>query len=77
MRGRWLALAFAALLAGARPASAQIIREPIPDRVVVLTFDDAVVSHATHVAPLLRQYGFGATFYVVEFTQPPFADKSL
>ena len=41
----------------------------IPERLVVLTFDDAVSNHATFVAPLLRKYGFGATFYVCEF--PP------
>ncbi|MGH9340802.1 MAG: polysaccharide deacetylase family protein [Acidobacteriota bacterium] len=31
---------------------------------VVLTFDDAVKSHRTVVAPLLRKLGFGATFFV-------------
>jgi peptidoglycan/xylan/chitin deacetylase (PgdA/CDA1 family) len=31
---------------------------------VVLTFDDAVKSHLTFVAPVLREYGFGATFFV-------------
>lgn len=41
-------------------------------RVVVLTFDDAVSNHATYVAPLLKQYGFGATFFVCEFP-PDFA----
>src|ERR1700682_740289 len=46
------------------PAAAQI-----PDRVVVLTFDDAVSTHATFVAPLLKRYGFGGTFLVCEF--PP------
>lgn len=39
----------------------------IPDNVVVLTFDDAVSSHATFVAPLLRELGFGATFYIAEY----------
>ena len=34
--------------------------------IVVLTFDDSVVSHATYVAPLLRKYGFGATFFITE-----------
>jgi peptidoglycan/xylan/chitin deacetylase (PgdA/CDA1 family) len=34
---------------------------------VVLTFDDACISHYTFVAPLLKKYGFGATFYVCEF----------
>jgi len=28
------------------------------------------------VAPLLRKYGFGATFFVCEFREPPFADKT-
>ncbi|NND33704.1 MAG: polysaccharide deacetylase family protein [Saprospiraceae bacterium] len=31
---------------------------------VVLTFDDAVKSHRTFVAPLLVEYGFNATFFV-------------
>lgn len=34
------------------------------DRVVILTFDDAVKSHRTFVAPLLEELGFGATFFV-------------
>jgi peptidoglycan/xylan/chitin deacetylase (PgdA/CDA1 family) len=34
---------------------------------VVLTFDDAVSNHATFVAPLLAEYGFGATFFITEF----------
>jgi peptidoglycan/xylan/chitin deacetylase (PgdA/CDA1 family) len=38
----------------------------IPDRLVVLTFDDSVKSQATFVAPLLKQYGFGATFFVTD-----------
>lgn len=55
---------------------AQILRKPIPDKLVVLTFDDAIVSQATVVAPLLKKYGFGATFFVCEFKQPPFSDKT-
>jgi peptidoglycan/xylan/chitin deacetylase (PgdA/CDA1 family) len=38
--------------------------EPVPDKTVVLTFDDSVKSHRTFVGPLLREYGFGATFFV-------------
>lgn len=53
---------------------AQIIKNPIPDRLVVLTFDDAVSSHAEFVAPLLDEYGFGGTFFVCEFP-PDFDDK--
>ncbi len=36
----------------------------VPDKLVVLTFDDAVKSHRTVVAPLLKELGFGATFFV-------------
>lgn len=38
--------------------------ESIPDKTVVLTFDDAVRSHLEVVAPLLKECGFGATFFV-------------
>src|SRR6266850_2974993 len=38
--------------------------QAIPDKLVVLTFDDAVKSHRTLVAPLLKELGFGATFFV-------------
>jgi len=40
--------------------------EPVPDRLVVLTFDDSAKSHFTHVRPLLKQYGFGGTFFITE-----------
>jgi peptidoglycan/xylan/chitin deacetylase (PgdA/CDA1 family) len=53
---------------------AQILRQPVPDKLVVLTFDDAVSTHASFVAPLLKKYGFGATFFVCEFP-PDFDDK--
>ena len=47
-------------------AVAAMLRPPsrIPDRLVVLTFDDAVKSHRTVVAPLLHELGFQATFFV-------------
>ena len=40
--------------------------EPIPEKLVVLTFDDAVKSHFTIVRPILKRYGFGATFFITE-----------
>ncbi len=40
--------------------------EPVPERLVVLTFDDSVKSHFTVVRPLLKRYGFGATFFITE-----------
>jgi peptidoglycan/xylan/chitin deacetylase (PgdA/CDA1 family) len=40
--------------------------EPIPDKLVVLTFDDSSKSHVNVAAPLLKRHGFGATFFVTE-----------
>lgn len=40
--------------------------EPIPDKLVVLTFDDSALSHFAIAAPLLKDYGFGATFFITE-----------
>ncbi|QDH78950.1 polysaccharide deacetylase family protein [Echinicola soli] len=53
----------------------QILKRPIPDKLVVLTFDDAPASHYSVVAPLLKAYGFGATFFVCEFP-PNFSDST-
>lgn len=38
----------------------------IPSKTVVLTFDDAVKSQLTVVAPLLKQLGFQATFFITQ-----------
>jgi peptidoglycan/xylan/chitin deacetylase (PgdA/CDA1 family) len=40
--------------------------ERVPDKLVVLTLDDAKASHYTVVRPLLKKYGFGATFFITE-----------
>jgi peptidoglycan/xylan/chitin deacetylase (PgdA/CDA1 family) len=40
--------------------------EPIPAKLVVLTFDDSVASQFTVVRPLLKEYKFGATFFISE-----------
>lgn len=40
--------------------------QTIPQKLVVLTFDDAVKNHLSFVAPLLQQYGFTATFFISE-----------
>ena len=39
---------------------------PIPDKLVVLTFDDANKSDRLFVADVLKEHKFGATFYVTE-----------
>lgn len=48
------------------PTSLCAALEPVPDKLVVLTFDDSVASHHSVVRPLLKQYGFGATFFITE-----------
>ena len=40
--------------------------QPIPDKLVVLTFDDANKSDRKFVADVLKRHGFGGTFYVTE-----------
>src|SRR5262245_29524928 len=59
-------LALVCLAPPLRAAEPPRQREPIPDRLVVLTFDDAVKSHYTVARPILLKYRFGATFFVTE-----------
>ena len=47
------------VLTGVTPAMAA---EPIPDKLVVLTFDEGNTSDLRTVVPILKQHGFGATF---------------
>ena len=47
---------------------------PIPEKLVVLTFDDGCISDVEFVMPLLSEYGFGATFF---FTDAFLKDESL
>ncbi|MEY4813667.1 MAG: Peptidoglycan-N-acetylmuramic acid deacetylase PdaA precursor, partial [Verrucomicrobiota bacterium] len=43
----------------------------VPDKLVVLTFDDSSASHYAVARPVLKRYGFGATFFITEgFTFP-------
>ncbi len=39
---------------------------PVPDKLAILTFDDSCKSEVNFVAPLLKSYGFGATFFATE-----------
>src|SRR5438105_690861 len=59
-----LLMAAMPLLCAQRASGASAPAQTIPDKLIVLTFDDAVKSHRTFVAPLLKQLGFGATFFV-------------
>ena len=61
--------ALAGALSASVPESAFHLTSPadpvaVPDKLVVLTFDDAVKSHWTFVAPFLKDLGFRATFLV-------------
>ena len=47
-------------------ATASLAREPIPEKLVVLTFDDSAKSHFSNARPILKKYGFGATFFITE-----------
>jgi peptidoglycan/xylan/chitin deacetylase (PgdA/CDA1 family) len=58
-------LATAACLALTLPCPADD-RQPVPEKLVVLTFDDSVKSHYEVARPLLKRYGFGATFFISE-----------
>jgi peptidoglycan-N-acetylglucosamine deacetylase len=70
---KFLAFLLAVLLC--QTGFAQPGEKQVPDKLVVLTFDDATASQYSVVAPLLKQYGFGATFFVCEFP-PNFSDSS-
>ena len=59
---RALLAALAALLLSSRAFTL----EPIPDKLVVLAFDDSAKSHYTVARPLLVKYKFGATFFITE-----------
>ncbi len=60
-------IAIAITVTSAAPSSQSQSRlEPIPDKLVVLTFDDSKASHYTVVRPILKKFGFGATFFITE-----------
>lgn len=44
-----------------------ILLQAVPDKLVVLTFDDSCASHYDVVAPILKRLGFGGSFYICDF----------
>jgi len=50
-----------------RPDPCGILIKPIPDKLVVLTFDDGPASGYTVVAPILKSFGFNGSFYICDF----------
>jgi peptidoglycan-N-acetylglucosamine deacetylase len=65
MRARALPLIFALLAVASVPTRAATA-SAVPDKLVVLTFDDSSASHHAIAAPILKRYGFGATFFITE-----------
>lgn len=59
----WLVFACMISVSAAEPIRP---KPAVPDKVVVLTFDDSVKSHYTKVRPILKKYRFGATFFITE-----------
>ena len=64
--GRSLATASCALAVSACVSPPEPSLAPIPDGLVVLTFDDGNKSDISFVAPTLLRYGFGGSFYITE-----------
>lgn len=56
----------AALLASASARPTVAAPAAVPDKLVVLTFDDSSASHYAVARPVLKRYGFGATFFITE-----------
>lgn len=50
---------------------------PLPAKPVILTFDDGYSDHYTNVFPVLRQYGFTGTFFVITGTADAGASQYL
>ncbi|MCX6877221.1 MAG: autotransporter-associated beta strand repeat-containing protein [Verrucomicrobia bacterium] len=63
------ALALPSLTCGqpAEPDPNGVLLKPIPDKLIVLTFDDGCASGYTVAAPILKSLGFGGSFYVCDF----------
>ena len=50
---------------GAKAFSAYLAGEPVPDKAVVLTFDDGYLDNWVHAHPVLAQHGFTAIGFLV------------
>ena len=54
------------LLVSTTLVPATLAVEPVPEKLVVLTFDDSSKSHFTVARPLLLKHKFNATFFITE-----------
>ncbi len=60
----WLASHGYHAISLARLSDALYYRLPLPANPVVITFDDGFLGQFTQAAPILRRYGFTATFFI-------------
>ena len=63
---RTLALLLSGLSLFARTTPLMHAAPAVPDKLIVLTFDDSSASHYSVARPVLKRYGFGATFFITE-----------
>ena len=62
---RWLASAGHVTIALDHLLAHYRARAPIPERAIVITFDDGFRECAAHAAPIMASHGFSATFFLV------------
>jgi peptidoglycan/xylan/chitin deacetylase (PgdA/CDA1 family) len=44
---------------------ALLMGTPLPEKPVILTFDDGHIDHYTHAYPMLKEFGFSGTFFII------------
>ena len=42
--------------------------QPLPEKPIILTFDDSYIDHYTNVFPMLKEFGFMGVFFVITST---------
>lgn len=52
--------------------NALLVGAPLPEKPVILTFDDGHIDHYTYVFPMLKEFGFTGTFFIIT----EFADQN-
>jgi peptidoglycan/xylan/chitin deacetylase (PgdA/CDA1 family) len=45
--------------------AALMVGAPLPERAIALTFDDGYIDHYQYVFPILREFGFTGTFFII------------
>ncbi len=51
--------------------------KPLPDKQVLLTFDDSTIDHYTDACPILEKYGFHANLFTTEMESNMFSGASF